>query len=72
MKAEDTWSDVAPKQKADILLIDTKRAETDTERKKLRKPGLGMYSSLVCFNGLGRTTAAGSYTMIFATEDIVR
>ena len=34
MKANDTWSDVSPKEKAEILLIDTEKAETDPERIK--------------------------------------
>ena len=32
MKAKDTWSDVSPKQKADILLIDTSLPENDNNR----------------------------------------
>lgn len=34
MRANDTWSDVSPKEKADILLIDTQKAESDPERVK--------------------------------------
>lgn len=34
LKANDTWSDVSPKEKADILLIDTEKMETDSERVK--------------------------------------
>lgn len=34
MKANDTWSDVSPREKADILIIDTKKAEDDPERLK--------------------------------------
>jgi len=34
MKAKDTWSDASPKEKADILLIDTYKKENDTERIK--------------------------------------
>lgn len=34
MKANDTWSDVSPREKADILIIDTKKAEDDPERIK--------------------------------------
>lgn len=32
MRANDTWSDVSPKEKADILLIDTQKQENDPER----------------------------------------
>lgn len=32
MRAKDTWSDVSPKEKADILLIDTTKAENDPQR----------------------------------------
>lgn len=34
MKANDTWSDVSPKETADILLIDTEKKEDDKERVK--------------------------------------
>lgn len=34
MKANDTWSDVSPHEKADILLIDTFKPETDGNRVK--------------------------------------
>ena len=34
MRANDTWSDVSPKEKADILLIDTEKEETDPDRVK--------------------------------------
>ncbi len=34
MRATDTWSDVSPKEKADILLIDTSLDENDPERVK--------------------------------------
>lgn len=34
MKANDTWTDVSPREKADILIIDTKKAEDDPERIK--------------------------------------
>ena len=34
MKAKDTWSDVSPKEKADILLIDTQKNESDSNRIK--------------------------------------
>ena len=34
MKAKDTWSDVSPKEKADILIIDTEKAENDKTRVK--------------------------------------
>jgi len=34
MRATDTWSDVSPKEKADILLIDTVLPETDKNRVK--------------------------------------
>lgn len=34
MRANDTWSDVSPKEKADILLIDTQKQESDPERVK--------------------------------------
>lgn len=34
MKANDTWSDVSPREKADILLIDTFKPETDRNRVK--------------------------------------
>lgn len=34
LKANDTWSDVSPKEKADILLIDTAKDENDTNRVK--------------------------------------
>lgn len=34
MRANDTWSDVSPKEKADILLIDTALPETDKNRVK--------------------------------------
>lgn len=32
MKANDTWSDVSPKEKADIILIDLERQENDPRR----------------------------------------
>ncbi len=32
MRAADTWSDVSPKQKADIIMIDTEKAEGDSGR----------------------------------------
>ena len=32
MRANNTWSDVSPKEKADILLIDTKLSDTDVNR----------------------------------------
>ena len=32
MKANDTWSDVSPRETADILLIDTSKPETDKDR----------------------------------------
>ena len=34
MKANDTWSDVSPKETADILLIDTQKNEDDKDRVK--------------------------------------
>lgn len=34
MRAKDTWSDVSPKEKADILLIDTDKEENNPERVK--------------------------------------
>ena len=34
MRANDTWSDVSPKEKADILIIDTQKAENDRDRVK--------------------------------------
>ena len=34
LKANDTWSDVSPKEKADIILIDTEKNESDPERVK--------------------------------------
>ena len=34
MRANDTWSDVSPREKADILLIDTSLPETDVDRVK--------------------------------------
>lgn len=34
MRANDTWSNVSPREKADILLIDTEKAEKDPERVK--------------------------------------
>ena len=34
MKADNTWTDVSPREKADILLIDTQKALTDPERVK--------------------------------------
>ena len=34
MRANNTWSEVSPKEKADILLIDTTKRETDPERVK--------------------------------------
>lgn len=37
LKAKDTWSDVSPKEKADILLIDTEKSETEEGR--IRKLG---------------------------------
>ena len=40
MRANDTWSDVSPKEKADILLIDTLLPETDKNRvKKISETG---------------------------------
>lgn len=35
MKANDTWSDVSPREEAEILLIDTKKSENDSERVKV-------------------------------------
>ena len=32
MRANNTWSDVSPREKADILIIDTEKAETDPDR----------------------------------------
>ena len=34
LRADDTWSDVSPKEKADIILIDTEKAESDKNRVK--------------------------------------
>lgn len=34
MRANDTWSDVSPREKADILLIDTQKEESDPARVK--------------------------------------
>lgn len=34
MKANNTWSDVSPREKADILLIDTSKSETSKDRVK--------------------------------------
>lgn len=34
MKANDTWSDVSPREKADILLIDTQKNDDDKDRVK--------------------------------------
>lgn len=34
MRANDTWSDVSPREKADILLIDTQKSENNPERVK--------------------------------------
>ena len=34
MKANNTWSDVSPREKADILLIDTEKNENDKDRVK--------------------------------------
>lgn len=34
MRANDTWSDVSPREKADILLIDTQKNENNPERVK--------------------------------------
>ena len=34
LRARNTWSDVSPKEKADILLIDTNRPDNDSERIK--------------------------------------
>ena len=34
LKANNTWSDVSPQEKADILLIDTQKEESDPERAK--------------------------------------
>lgn len=34
MRANDTWSDVSPKESADILLIDLQKSETNPERVK--------------------------------------
>ncbi|PWX08071.1 hypothetical protein CYK68_11020 [Clostridium perfringens] len=35
MRARNTWSDVSPREKADILLIDTEKDENDLERVKV-------------------------------------
>ena len=52
VKANDTWSDVSPREKADILLIDTQKSESDSSRvKKLQRQERGMYSNLACYNG---------------------
>lgn len=32
LKANNTWLDVSPKEKADILLIDTEKPENDSNR----------------------------------------
>ena len=38
LRAKNTWSDVSPKETADILLIDTEKSENDKERvKKIAK-----------------------------------
>lgn len=34
MRANDTWSDVSPRETADILIIDTQKSESDPERVK--------------------------------------
>ena len=34
MRAKDTWSDVSPREKADIILIDTEKDENDNGRVK--------------------------------------
>ncbi len=34
MKANNTWSDVSPKEKADIIIIDTQKSENDKDRVK--------------------------------------
>ena len=34
LRAKNTWSEVSPKEKADILLIDTEKADSDPERIK--------------------------------------
>lgn len=34
MRANDTWSDVSPKETADILLVDTEKSENDEDRVK--------------------------------------
>lgn len=34
LKANDTWSDVSPREKADILIIDTEKKENDSSRVK--------------------------------------
>lgn len=34
LKAKNTWTDVSPKEKADIILIDTEKKENDPERVK--------------------------------------
>jgi len=40
MRANNTWSDVSPKEKADILLIDTFKHENDSDRvKKIAETG---------------------------------
>lgn len=35
MRANDTWSDVSPREIADILIIDTEKEENDPNRKKI-------------------------------------
>ena len=51
LKANDTWSDVSPKEEAEIILIDTQNNNKVT---CLARTIRGMFSKAVCFNGSDR------------------
>jgi len=57
LRANNTWSEVSPKESADILIIDTEKNEKDLDRvkKKLQKLKPGMFSKDVCCNGWDQT-----------------
>ena len=64
MRADNTWSDVSPREKADILLIDTFLSE------RLLRHAPGTCSNPVCFNGWGRIFHHVFYIMIIGMENM--
>lgn len=73
MRANNTWSDVSPRETADILIIDTEKEEDDPKRtKKLQRQGHGTYNRHVCYNGWDQILVAEFYIMIIEMVSIVR